>query len=94
MSAAPVAFRIVKLLWRGARATRSVRRGFKFGQEIAEAAQRLNDSGDFSSSMSDREIARELERKGVGFGSSGVSRPTAEQFLNGPEETRPEHFSE
>lgn len=94
MSAAfpAVAGRILKLLWRGARATRSVRRGRTFAQEMVKAAHRLEQSGDFNEGMTDREIARELERMGVGFGSSAVSRPTADQFLNGPTETRESHY--
>lgn len=59
---------------------------------MTKAAGRLSNSDDFNPDMSDRELAAQLERTGVAFGSSHGRAPTADDFLNGPTETRPEHY--
>lgn len=93
MAAVPTAFRLVRLLWRGARAVSAVRRTFEYGQRISRVAQDIaNDLGESGAQMTDEELAQELENRGVQYRDQS-RRPTARDFLEGPDETRAEHLA-
>lgn len=93
MSAAPGVARAVRVLWRGARAVQAVRRSRDFVTGMARAAGQLNDEakrrGMDPQTMSERDWAQLAVAADV---SISGKRPSERDYLEGPTETREEHY--
>lgn len=102
MSVAQAA-RIVRLLWKAARAVRAVRTAVRavedfpqqeFAQDIVRAAHELTDQlggPEAVERMSDEQLAGELEGR-VQF-QAQERPPEFRDFIEGPDETRAEHLA-
>lgn len=88
------AARILRMLWKAARAVRAVRRGQEFAQRMVRIASQMKDdieadTGRDVASMSDAQLSEELAKR-IAFADQ-QRRPLPRDFREGPDETTDAH---